>query len=747
MWLHYTGFKRIFLITAQVCVVAFCARAQPGAAQRESLQMLEQARSLFENGQYDASFTLANKIVERTKPLAQTAIEARTYDLLADITFKVGKTQEAKKFDSLLLKAATQVKDTALLISTYNRTALYQMQEGATRQAKEGFLNVLKLIETSKLKGKAADVNSNMGSLHLALGENNEAIQWFFKALRLFEKDKNKRGEGQTLSNIASGFYLTGDMKQATSYMKQSIAVRESIHDLPGLIIPNINLGHYYLILDSLPQAHARFTKGIKLADSLNNTSLRAAGYSAMGSYYNKQRQYTEALQWMEKAMTIFREQANKTLLSRTQIVAGAAAAMHGDFERSEKYLLEASDLAGVLGNKENSMNAHLQLSNLYDKQGDKTKAFDYYRRYILYKDSIAAHSALSKVEEIKARYETEKKDNEIARLHADQRIRELELEKQKAVIAGNTLEAIQKENEIRLLSQGRELQEAAFRKSQEELEFQSLLAKNREQELRLSQQNLQLTHQQNLLHVEDLKRQKQLRNFAIAGSSLILLLVYFLFNRFKLQKRLEQQRQMLQVRNDISRNLHDDIGASLNNISILNELTQRNISKPEVARKHLAVAAEDISRISESLSDIVWNINPQFDSPENLFIRMKRYAADMFEGKEIDAELLFPENTTNLHMAMGQRRDFYLIFKEAVNNAAKYSQATKAGVSVQVDSTDTVQLKVTDNGIGFLPEKESSGNGLRNMKQRAALWNAEFNIISEPGNGTTVRLKMRLVQ
>ncbi|MCD8539743.1 MAG: hypothetical protein LRY55_08220, partial [Leadbetterella sp.] len=176
--------------------------------------MLAQARSLFVSGQYDAAYTLASEVAERTKSAGQISREAHAYDLLADITFKVGKTKEAKKFDSLLLKSATQVKDTALLISTYNRTALYQMQEGATREAKEGFLKVLQLIEISKLNGKAADVNSNLGSLHLARGENNEAIQWFFKALRLFEQDENRRGEGQTLSNIASGFYLTGDLKQ-----------------------------------------------------------------------------------------------------------------------------------------------------------------------------------------------------------------------------------------------------------------------------------------------------------------------------------------------------------------------------------------------------------------------------------------------------------------------------------------------------------------------------------------------------
>ena len=196
-------------------------------------------------------------------------------------------------------------------------------------------------------------------------------------------------------------------------------------------------------------------------------------------------------------------------------------------------------------------------------------------------------------------------------------------------------------------------------------------------------------------------------------------------------------------MRNTISTNLHDDIGASLSNIHILTVLTQRNISNEENATSYITKAGEEIQRISESLSDIVWNISPKYDELDNLFIRMKRYAADMLEGKNIKANLIFPENE-HVSMPMDQRRDFYLIFKEAVNNLVKYSGATEATVQVMVDHK-IIYLKVSDNGKGYEASAIFPGNGVQNMKQRAEKWNAHLEVSSELMKGTSIALEMKV--
>ncbi len=207
---------------------------------------------------------------------------------------------------------------------------------------------------------------------------------------------------------------------------------------------------------------------------------------------------------------------------------------------------------------------------------------------------------------------------------------------------------------------------------------------------------------------------------------------------------RIAELLRLQEVRNNISRNLHDDIGASLSNINILNELAKRNMQDETKAGLYLSKAGEDIQRISESLSDIVWNINPRYDDLENLFVRMKRYAADMLEGKDISAELLFPVITHPISLPMDQRRDFYLIFKEAINNLVKYSKATQALVEVQLNS-HSINLLIRDNGRGFESNKAQPGNGLYNMRQRANKWKADFTVESLSGKGTVVKISMRI--
>ena len=207
---------------------------------------------------------------------------------------------------------------------------------------------------------------------------------------------------------------------------------------------------------------------------------------------------------------------------------------------------------------------------------------------------------------------------------------------------------------------------------------------------------------------------------------------------------RIGQLKKLQAMRNTISTNLHDDIGASLSNIHILTVLTQRNIHQPESATSYITKAGDEIQRISESLSDIVWNINPKYDDLGNLFIRMKRYAADMLDGKNIASELIFPENPDKFTMPMDQRRDFYLIFKEAINNLTKYADATTATVKVTTNH-DSIHLEVSDNGKGFDKHEVQFGNGMQNMKQRAEKWKSIFHVSSEPGQGTRISMNMKV--
>ena len=114
-----------------------------------------------------------------------------------------------------------------------------------------------------------------------------------------------------------------------------------------------------------------------------------------------------------------------------------------------------------------------------------------------------------------------------------------------------------------------------------------------------------------------------------------------------------------------------------------------------------------------------------------------------MFDGKNICGQFELPPPGTALNMSMTQRRDLYLIYKEAVNNLVKYSNAKNAVVKITTDNS-SVSMLVKDDGKGFDEGVGKAGNGLRNMRQRAIASGADIAIKSVPGHGTEILLELR---
>jgi two-component sensor histidine kinase len=202
---------------------------------------------------------------------------------------------------------------------------------------------------------------------------------------------------------------------------------------------------------------------------------------------------------------------------------------------------------------------------------------------------------------------------------------------------------------------------------------------------------------------------------------------------------RLRQAVQMRQVRNHIAADLHDEIGATLSGIGILSSLAQKNLDENHPSYGLLGRINDDALSIGNTMDDIVWSINPKNDDLENILARMSRYAAELFDAKDIDYQIVIPENLKEVKLSMEQRRDVYLIFKEGVNNLVKYSKCKNALVEIKVSKQ--FELLIRDDGNGFDTMIETSRNGLKNMKNRAGDLNGSLEIISEIGKGTSIEL------
>jgi signal transduction histidine kinase len=225
---------------------------------------------------------------------------------------------------------------------------------------------------------------------------------------------------------------------------------------------------------------------------------------------------------------------------------------------------------------------------------------------------------------------------------------------------------------------------------------------------------------------------------YLAAGSAALLA---YQFHRLRLRRLLELER----VRTRIASDLHDDIGSSLSQIAILSEVAARRLGDDEPPTRDLLAGIAAASRETvASMSDIVWAINPGRDRLGDLVHRMRRFASDVFTGRDIAFRFQASVPSEDLHVGADLRRQVYLVFKECVHNAARHSGCTEAEVAVRVEGGDFV-MTLRDNGRGFDPAQAFDGHGLGNMQGRARGLGGRLEIESHPGRGTTVALSVPL--
>jgi ligand-binding sensor domain-containing protein/signal transduction histidine kinase len=222
---------------------------------------------------------------------------------------------------------------------------------------------------------------------------------------------------------------------------------------------------------------------------------------------------------------------------------------------------------------------------------------------------------------------------------------------------------------------------------------------------------------------------------------TLLALATYALY-RYRLARILE----VTNMRTRIATDLHDDIGANLTKITLLSEVArqQSNVGGDERSENNSPLAA--IARISResvaSMSDIVWAINPQRDSFRDLVRRMRPFAEEIFTLRGVALVFNVSGDVSNLKLGADVRRDLFLFFKEAVNNAARHSRCTRVEIHLSVESS-WISLLVVDNGIGFDTSLESSGQGLAGLRRRAEALGGSIEIKSRVGEGTSIRLRI----
>ena len=218
---------------------------------------------------------------------------------------------------------------------------------------------------------------------------------------------------------------------------------------------------------------------------------------------------------------------------------------------------------------------------------------------------------------------------------------------------------------------------------------------------------------------------------------------VYFISTQ-KLQRQLahlKQQEALEKERSRIARDLHDQLGANLTQISLLGEMAETDKDLPEEVETHARQISETARATALALDEIVWSANPSNDTLEGLVTYACKYAQEYVALAGLTYRLEAPEKLPAISIPPDVRHNVFLAFKESVNNVVKHARAAAVKVRVRLEPNRFI-LEIEDDGRGVVEADKAKGrNGLRNMSQRMEDVGGEFLLGPGAERGTLIRL------
>ncbi len=227
----------------------------------------------------------------------------------------------------------------------------------------------------------------------------------------------------------------------------------------------------------------------------------------------------------------------------------------------------------------------------------------------------------------------------------------------------------------------------------------------------------------------------------AVAGAA-----KYISVRKFRARvEELERQQALENERKRISKDMHDELGANLTKIAILSDLAQKDLIESAQPQAQLQKMSEIARATIDSMSEIIWAINPQHNTLDGLAAYLRKYAANYFEMTPVQYRLDFPENVPDYPLSAEFRRHIFMVVKEALHNVVKHAKATEMEMKL-ISYDHMLEILVKDNGQGFVPETlNGCGNGLKNMSKRIEEAGGKFEIQSQPDAGTTLRIHAKI--
>lgn len=547
---------------------------------------------------------------------------------------------------------------------------------------------------------------SNLNMLGLAYyrkGWYGLAEDKFKESVDLFKLLNEKEQESRVYLNLSQLFQSRKDYKSAFDYNKKALRFFESIGDSMRIGVSYQSLSIVSRELGLYAEAESYLNNAERIFRTLRLTDELAINASLKGNLFKTTKRYADAIKYYELSLQLY-DQASDA--SNKAICLENMAVLYEETGMDQKALIyydRASAIFRELNSETDIAYEQMKSSLVRSKLGFKEQASKQL-------DSALVYFRINKLPE----YELECLlfKSQLAEINKDAKTA-LDYYKQYNLL-DDSLQKSMKSDELTRL-------QAEFNAERQVVEIKLLKTEKETQ-----------------------KTQLILRNYLISAFVLLFIAVLVGIAYYRKRRQLMEELKKQKLLTRIASDLHDDVGATLSSISMFGEMIRK---KSEISAPELTPLAEKVTNNAretvKTMSDIVWTIKPGNDTFSALCDRIENFAIDICSPKQIKLLFVSPDRDNKQYLNSEIRTAIYLVAKEAINNAVKYSGSQNLEVKVGLDGKK-IRLTINDNGIGF-DSLVSKGNGLENMKSRAEQHAGEFQIHTAKGKGTRIEVSFSI--
>jgi two-component system, NarL family, sensor histidine kinase UhpB len=743
----------------------------------------------------------ALKAIELASKLNSHGEHAKGLHQLGEYELKNGNAEASLISFEKSLDFSQKANDKILEGISYQKIGKWHQQQKQDDKAIFYYNKSIELRESIDDKKGLSSVYHNLLVMYTSKNDMQNAIKFGEKALSIRRDLGNQRDLSVTLRSYSNFLLKSGFIDEAIPLTQQSLEIATNLNDVQGQSTAITILGNIFLERADYKKALDYFLQAEKLNEKLNDSFLEASNklylakvYSSLGDYlkssdhglkvatYCKQNKSPKndemyanlcttmlmnrakygdegGKHWFDEAMAI---KPNEELKANLYFNYCAYLEKRKLFSEQLKY----AQLAYDNRNKLDAITKALcpgQLGVALSRNGKSDEAIPFLEQAIIEMKDIGSSYEISKIRSELANILSQKNDVKSKELAIEEALKNLAIVKKRNVKPeienayyqlSSCYEAIgDKANTLKYLQLRNILKDSLITYANLESMAESELNTELNDSLSKSISTIQV-NKTKLVH--QTKYNKLILFYGIA--LLLSGLIFFISYKKRQKQKLETQEaeynkqladaelKLLLDRKRISQDLHDEVGSTLSSINILSGTQLTNLqSKYEEQR--LQAIGENARSAMESISDIVWALNPANEAAGSLIERITYYAANTLEPLGMEVTMNIDKNIDDTILPFEIRKNIYLIFKEIVNNCAKYSKAQAVTISLQ-KVEDKINMSIDDNGIGFDTSNISDSlgnNGLKNIFERAKSIDGVMTTHSFFGEGTQIDLSVPL--